>query len=300
MRSTKTRSKIPALVHRVARIGKFGVLPKPRVRNSASRSKIVSFCSSASCFLFQLLYYYCMINTRRVVTVCLCLPSGILTGAFGFAAGNVGPVDLHFPHPSTTPADILSSLSQSCKELGIDEFDVYGDFMGDYNKDPSESYLRRFEKEVALEFGKEDALFLPSGTMAQSIALLIHARAEAELGQKKKFLCHHTSHLLLHENEGYKRLLHLEPVIISTEGKIGENGLSVPPMRLQDVRETFDTLQDDTSDVVSMIIELPHRELGGKLTPWEEIEEIASLCHEKDIKLHCDGARIFEAGAGYG
>ena len=238
-------------------------------------------------------------SRSRLVTVSLCLLSGVIFDASGFSAGNRGhSIDLHFPHPDRAPADVLSSLGKSCEELGIHEFDVYGDFMGDYNKDASESYLRRFEKEVSAEFGKEDALFLPSGTMAQSIALLIHAKAEQR--QKVRFVCHHTSHLLLHENDGYRELLHMKPVVISTESQIGENGVSIPPIRLKDVRETFDRLQDYVNDVAAMIIELPHRELGGKLTPWEEVEEIATLCRERGIKFHCDGARIFEASAGYG
>jgi threonine aldolase len=47
-------------------------------------------------------------------------------------------------------------------------------------------------------------------------------------------------------------------------------------------------------------VELPHREVGGKLTPWDEVEEISRLCENNGIQLHCDGARIFEASAGYG
>ena len=50
----------------------------------------------------------------------------------------------------------------------------------------------------------------------------------------------------------------------------------------------------------TLIIELPHRELGGKLTPWDEVLQIGQLCQQYGVNYHCDGARIFEASAGYG
>ena len=44
---------------------------------------------------------------------------------------------------------------------------------------------------------------------------------------------------------------------------------------------------------------MPHRELGGKLTRWKDVLNISDRCKRKGIKFHCDGARIFEASAGY-
>ena len=109
-------------------------------------------------------------------------------------------------HPERTPAEALQYLSEQCTKLGIDTFDVYGDFgtYGNVKKTTttksskssgnrsggsssssksssisppplSSSYLRKFEQIVANEFQKEDAVFMPSGVMAQSIALLIHS-----------------------------------------------------------------------------------------------------------------------------
>ena len=104
-------------------------------------------------------------------------------------------------HPKQTPSETLQTLSEQCIKLGIDTFDVYGDFHIDdddtivvdddedkYDNNnekkkkkkkkkessPSSSYLREFEKSIATEFQKDDAVFMPSGVMAQSIALLIH------------------------------------------------------------------------------------------------------------------------------
>ena len=48
-----------------------------------------------------------------------------------------------------------------------------------------------------------------------------------------------------------------------------------------------------------MIIECPHREIGGKCTPLEELRAISKACRVAGIHLHMDGARIWEAQAFY-
>ncbi len=183
--------------------------------------------------------------------------------------------------------------------------------------DKSTSYLRKFEAEVAKKFEMEDAVFMPSGTMAQNIALLIHSNKEnlskEELNRSNplRFACHHSSHLLLWEEESYSKLAGMEAVEISTIHKNyfnnGKKDFRVPPMRLSDVEDCFESqvealsvsgsLSDD--GLSSLIIELPHRELGGKLTPWNEVLSIGELCRKEGVFFHCDGARIFEASAGY-
>ena len=158
---------------------------------------------------------------------------------------------------------------------------------------------------------------MPSGTMAQNIALLIHSKKEhmdideirnsrAGKNYESRFACHHTSHLLLWEEESHSKLVGMQAVPVDTRSK--SEKLHVPPMRFEDVESVF--LQEEKKCVEggslsenglsSLLIELPHRELGGKLTPWEDIVLIGDLCKKHGVKYHCDGARIFEASAGYG
>ena len=156
-------------------------------------------------------------------------------------------LDLHSAQTRGSPAQTLHDLATFCENEGIDTFDVYGDFPSSKTsnsggshieeEEASSSYLRAFESEIATTFGKQDAVFMPSGVMAQSIALLIHAssssssqtsssskknnnnsagnsngnRNNGEQSKRKTFACHRTSHLLLHENEGYADLLHMMP-----------------------------------------------------------------------------------------
>ena len=75
-------------------------------------------------------------------------------------------------------------------------------------------------------------------------------------------------------------------------GGLDGGTLGVEPLRYVDAEGAID-------ESSSLIVELPHRELGGKLTPWEDIPRMAGLCREKNVAIHCDGARIFEAAAGY-
>lgn len=200
-------------------------------------------------------------------------------------------INLQSPHVERSPVEALEYLVCQCRNLGIDAFDLYGDF----EKTSTESYLKRFEQEVAEEFGKEDAVFMPSGGMAQSIALLIHSADTDKEERRSCFACHHTSHLLLHEQDAYRELVHMEPLVISTKEK-AQNGISVPPMSFLDVQNTLDSASIKPH---TLILELPHREIGGKLTSWSGILKIQTYCQNQGIKFHLDGARIFEATTGY-
>jgi len=133
----------------------------------------------------------------------------------------------------------------------------------------------------------EDAVFLPSGVMAQSIVLMIckGAKTKEDKG-RKTFVCHKTSHLLMHEKDSYLHLLDIDPVIIDTS----------QPITASDVESSL----SPTPKPSCVIIEHPHRELGGTLTPFEILTEISSACKSADVHLHLDGARIWEASGSEG
>ena len=220
-------------------------------------------------------------------------------------------IDLQLHTIRQSPAATLRSLSEACKALEVESFDVYGD----YQSDAQQSYLRRFESEVARRFGKDDAVFCLSGGMAQSIALMIHANSHSASNGRsdvnvRAFVCHPTSHLILHENDAYSELLGMEAVLTGENFKESER-LGMAPMSLSDVNNILSSDGATTlvthpkqkpitcNDISTLMLELPHREIGGKLTPWDEVRGMSTLCKEKGIKFHCDGARIFEASAGY-
>lgn len=208
-------------------------------------------------------------------------------------------IRLQVPHPERSPVEALQDLAKDYETLGLspdEAWDVYGDFD---DKSAENSYLRRFEKELATELGMPDAVFMPSGVMAQSIALKIHSKNFTS----PSFMCHATSHLLLHEGEAYHEVCGLDAVVLPKEESKPGLGFDAPPLGFQDVesylREAESTQPDALYSVAALLLELPHRELGGKLTPWEDIVKLRQLTKDRGIAFHCDGARIFEATTGY-
>ncbi|ANU13879.1 Low-specificity L-threonine aldolase [Planococcus halocryophilus Or1] len=136
------------------------------------------------------------------------------------------------------------------------------------------SVIEDFQKQMADFLGKEAAVFFPSGTMAQQIALRIWCD-EKDL---KKVAYHPLSHLEIHEEDGLKELHGIQSILLATEDRVIE---------LEDVTSM-------SEDVACVLLELPQREIGGQLPSFETLEAISRYCREKEIKLHLDGARILE------
>ncbi|XCA83844.1 beta-eliminating lyase-related protein [Exiguobacterium mexicanum] len=139
--------------------------------------------------------------------------------------------------------------------------------------------IMRFEQKMAQELGMEDAIFFPSGTMAQQIALRIWADETGNRNVAYHPLCH----LEIHEQDGLKELHHLEAILLGDDDRL---------MTLDEVKAL--------PDVACLLIELPQRELGGYLPPFKELETISQYCRERGIRLHLDGARLLETLLYYG
>lgn len=134
--------------------------------------------------------------------------------------------------------------------------------------------IEDFQQKMADLFGKETAVFFPSGTMAQQIALRIWCD-EKDLG---KVAYHPLSHLEIHEQDGLKKLHKIETILLADETRVIE---------LEDIMEM-------ENGVACVLLELPQREIGGQLPNFETLEGISRYCKEHGIKLHLDGARLME------
>ena len=145
--------------------------------------------------------------------------------------------------------------------------------------------------EVATYLGKEDALFLPSGVMAQNIVLMQASKPQVARQKRRRFIVDHTSHLLIHEKDAYSLLLDLEPLVVPPKA----DDIVQYPMSFADV----DALLDDVDNVSALIIELPHREIGGKCTPYTDLVKMSEKCRKNGITFHMDGARLWEASSHY-
>ena len=140
--------------------------------------------------------------------------------------------------------------------------------------------LEELEQELAALFAKPAALFLPSGTMAQQIALRIHA----ERANNRTVAFHPTCHLELHEQRGYARLHGLHACLVGRRDRLL-------------ARADLDAVAEP---VAALLLELPQRELGGLLPSWEELCAQRDWARERRVALHLDGARLWESMPYYG
>jgi threonine aldolase len=154
-----------------------------------------------------------------------------------------------------------------CQEQGIEQ-DVYG----------GGELIEGFERKLASLFGHQAARFLPSGTMAQGIAMRVWCGANGHFGM------HPTSHLELHEQRGYSHLFGLRATLVGSAPRV--------MLRKQ--------LEEISESLGALVIELPTRENGGRLPTWEQLLDLCALARERNIRLHLDGARVWQAQAAYG
>ena len=144
------------------------------------------------------------------------------------------------------------------------ESDIYG----------SGKIIEDFQNKIAVLLGKESAVFFPSGTMAQQIAL----RIWCDRKNVKKVAYHPLCHLEIHEADGLKELHHIETVLLADKTRV---------ITLEDVVNMEE-------NIACLLLELPQREIGGQLPDFETLVEISKYCREKGIQLHLDGARLLE------
>ncbi|MFB7140392.1 threonine aldolase family protein [Gottfriedia sp. NPDC056225] len=159
----------------------------------------------------------------------------------------------------------IQILKDALNELdGNEESDVYG----------AGNFIEDFQTKMAEFLGKESAVFFPSGTMAQQIALRIWCDQKGI----NKVAYHPLSHLEIHEEDGLKKLHNIEPILLADKSRVIE---------LEDVLAM-------NEEISCLLLELPQREIGGQLPSYETLESISSYCREKGIKLQLDGARLME------
>jgi len=140
--------------------------------------------------------------------------------------------------------------------------------------------IEQFQERMAEYLGKESAVFFPSGTMAQQIALRIWCDRKG----LRKVAYHPLCHLEIHEEDGLKELHGIEPILLADRSRL---------ITLDDVKKMSETIS-------CLLLELPQREIGGQLPDYAELEAISAYCREQGIKLHLDGARLFEIMPYYG
>lgn len=169
----------------------------------------------------------------------------------------------HHPPSRRAPRQLFRELAE---QAGASEVpDVYGEG----------PVIADFEREIAALLGKPAAVFMPSGTMAQPIAL----RIWAERRGTRNVAFHPRSHLELHEHKAYQTLHGLTGVLVGNADRLL-------------VRKDLDAL---ALPIGALLLELPQRETGGQLPSWAELAAIRDWATEHGAALHLDGARLWES-----
>jgi len=141
-----------------------------------------------------------------------------------------------------------------------------------YNQGPLVSEL---EHRVSKLLGKPKAMFFNKGTTCQLAAL----KTICVTKNNKQIILHPQSHIALDEQDAYSHLMGLSAILIGAQNK---------PFTLQEIKNI-------NTDVATLVLELPLRRAGFKLTQWNELLKIRQWCNDHQVHFHMDGARLWES-----
>jgi len=141
------------------------------------------------------------------------------------------------------------------------------------------------QERIACLLGKEAAIFMPSGTMTNQIALRVHCSPGDE------FLCESGCHIYNYEQGGFAQLSGLVAKTIT-----GQHGLL-------DVEQLDGAVRPDNEHLVHtrlLCIENTHNRGAGKVYSLSRIQSLCEWAHSAGLRTHMDGARLFNASVATG
>lgn len=166
----------------------------------------------------------------------------------------------------TKPSSAMKEAMMNA-ELGDDVF----------GEDPT---VKKLEEKLSSMFGMEAGLFCPSGTMTNQIAIKTHTQPLDEI------ICDKICHIYNHETGGWA--FHSGVSVRLTEGERGK-------MTVAQIEELILPDHDWLPNTRMVAIENTVNKGGGSVYTVEEMKAISSFCRSKNLIIHLDGARIFNA-----
>ncbi|MFA7215495.1 MAG: low-specificity L-threonine aldolase [Bacillota bacterium] len=148
-----------------------------------------------------------------------------------------------------------------------------------YRDDPT---VNRLEELVAREMGKEAALFVASGTMANQVAVMTHTQRGDEiiLGEK--------SHIYINEVGGIAYLAGVQTALVTEIDGVMDAGAVEGKIRSENIHFPETSL---------ICVENTHNKAGGRVIPLEAMKSIHDVGLRHGVPVHLDGARIYNAAA---
>jgi len=179
-------------------------------------------------------------------------------------------IDLRSDAVTLPSREMLASMMRA--ELG-------GDLLGE---DPT---VRELQELAARMFGAEDALLLISGTQANLVAMMAHCR------RGDKVIVDSKAEIYRCEVDGMVSIAVLAPMPI--EGSKGT-------FTGDQVRQAAKALDSDASSLGLLVLENTHHHAGGTCWTPSQVADAAQAAHELGLKVHMDGARVFNAAVALG
>jgi len=185
-------------------------------------------------------------------------------------------------------SDTVSKPSDAMRRA-IANAEVGDDVFGD---DPT---VNRLEAMAAAMMGKDAAVYVPSGTMANLLAVMTHTHPGEEI------LAGDQCHIFNYEVAGAARIANVQthplPNITEADASPGLPPGSLDPER---VRAAIREPAGHVPRTSLLCLENTHNRCGGAAIPRAAIDELATIAHAGGLQVHLDGARIFNAAAALG
>ena len=151
-----------------------------------------------------------------------------------------------------------------------------------YGEDPT---VNKLQKRIAKMFGKEDALFVPSGTMGNEVCIKVHTHPGDEI------IVEQDSHIFVYETAGPSLLAGVQMNPIA--GKSGN-------MTVEQIKRAIRPKAYYLPTTKLICIENTHGRSSGSIIPIDEIKKIHALAVKENIRMHLDGARLWNASVASG
>jgi len=145
--------------------------------------------------------------------------------------------------------------------------------------------VEELEKKFEAITGKEKAIYMPSGTMANQLAIAMLS------GENTKVFVQDTSHVYRDEADAAQSIFNKRLM------PLAKNQTFFTADELKKAIENLDSEEVFKSGLGCVSIENPVRRTDGRMIPIDELKKISEYCRSKNIKLHLDGARIYMASA---
>jgi threonine aldolase len=156
-----------------------------------------------------------------------------------------------------------------------------------YGEDPT---VLALEKRTAEILGKEEAVFMPTGTMSNQVGLRAHTEAGDEI------LADGSAHIFTSEGGAPAGLSGIQ-----VRGLPGVNGIFTGEDVLRAIRIPHRFNPKTLPPPAKLVaVENTHNGGGGTIWPLERLEEVAKAARSRDLGLHLDGARLWNASAATG